>query len=81
MRIPRLSGHSFHEHPDTFRQEATQDFSLHIDLFFRSKDVVVERLSMRKIREVLAKFDAGLSVRKIAQSLCIGIKEPEIAPV
>src|SRR3546814_15016902 len=31
------------------------------------------RLSMRKIREVLRlKFDAGLSVRKIAKSLSIG---------
>lgn len=37
------------------------------------KEVVVERLSMRKVREVLRlKFDAGLSVRKIAASLQIG---------
>ncbi|MBN0017155.1 hypothetical protein JTL76_38345, partial [Pseudomonas aeruginosa] len=35
---------------------------------FRSREVVVERLSMRKIREVLRlKFDCGLSVRKIAR--------------
>jgi hypothetical protein len=63
--IPRPSGH--------FQAGSDAGTFTTIDLFFRSEEVVVERLSMRKIREVLRlKFDAGLSVRKIAQSLCIG---------
>ncbi|MCQ3008840.1 IS21 family transposase, partial [Pseudomonas savastanoi] len=48
----------------------------------RSKEVVVERLSMRKVREVLRlKFDAGLSVRKIAASLRIsnGSEPPRVS--
>lgn len=44
-----------------------------IDLFYRSEEAVVERLSRLKIREVLRlKLAASLSVRKIAISLTIG---------
>ncbi|KPY91143.1 putative transposase, partial [Pseudomonas tremae] len=43
------------------------------DLFYRSREVVVERLSMRKIREVLRlKFEVGLSARQVATSLQVG---------
>lgn len=53
------------------KQAATQDYLLPSTSFYRSEKVVVEHLSMRKVRELLrAKFDAGLSVRKIATSLC-----------
>ncbi len=69
----------FHDHWDihftnirTLSGSSDAGFFTTIDLFSRSKEVVVERLSMRKIREVLRlKFDASLSVRKIAKSLCI----------
>lgn len=37
VRIPRSFGHPFHGHPDTFRQEATQDFSLPSTSFFEVK--------------------------------------------
>ncbi len=61
--IPRASGH-FHG------RQLRRIYSLP-STSFRSEEVVVERLSMRKIREVLRlKFDGGLSVRKIARSLC-----------
>src|SRR5471030_1633314 len=35
--IPRSSGHRFHGHPDTFRQAATQDYSLPSTSFFEAK--------------------------------------------
>lgn len=35
--IPQASGHRFHGHPDTFRQAATQDYSLLSTSFFEAK--------------------------------------------
>ncbi len=35
--IPQASGHRFHGHPDTFRQAATQDYSLRSTSFFEAK--------------------------------------------
>ena len=35
--IPSTAGHSFHEHPDTFRQAATQDYSLPLTSFLEAK--------------------------------------------
>ncbi|MPQ68517.1 hypothetical protein GC387_18020 [Pseudomonas sp. MWU12-2323] len=35
--IPRASGHRFHGHPDTFRQAATQDYSLPSASFLEAK--------------------------------------------
>jgi len=53
-------------HPATPRQAATQENVTTIDLFFRSEEVVVERLSMRKIREMRRlKFEVCLSARQI----------------
>jgi len=35
--IPRASGHRFHGHPDTFRQAATQEYSLPSTSFIEAK--------------------------------------------
>ncbi|WP_138947821.1 hypothetical protein [Pseudomonas syringae] len=35
--IPQASGHRFHGHPDTFRQAATQDYSILSTSFFEAK--------------------------------------------
>jgi len=64
----------FRDHPDTdstairtLQAGSNAGLFTTIDLFYRSEEVVLERLSMRKIRELLRlKFDAGLSLRKIA---------------